>query len=271
MQQKEFEIMKATKLAPGFLEEYCCEPKLVGTEGLVRVAFDAVNNEPCPIHGRCIEELGERLAEGAGEYSVPALIALGILSNSESWFVQEPATKALNAYYSNKFGSDLRKLSPETIAELLELGQDVHSPAQYVILMDHIGKRAFQESLGAEASARIAKVAVKLLCHERQDVVFEAAFVLKELKEPSSYPHILKKLMDKDTKLELEVRRVLRAAAENIAMMVTGQLYDMTSKYRRGEWNLRVFERMRKHGAMLRELEAGPEPKLPGKLKRQKK
>ena len=263
MGRERIERLLETRLNLDYVERYCSEPKLVGTNELLRVAFDAVNNLALTIHGKAVEELGERMLEGLmnGD-NVEALLALSLLAEVDEAYVSEPAKRILKEYYAKEFTGNLNTLTPETLVELLELGQDLHSPSQFAFVMDHIGKRAFREDFSDGQKVRIAKIAVKLLCHERQDVVFEAAFVLKELREPSSYPPILKKLTDKDSELEIEVRRVLRAAAENIAMKVTGDVYDMTSRYRRGEWNLRVFERMQKHGRMLRELEAGPEPKL---------
>ncbi len=263
MGRERFERLLETSLTLDHIERYCSKPKVVDTNELLRVAFDAVNNLALPIHGKLIEELGKRMLEGMmnGD-TVEALLALGLLAEVDEKSVREPAKRILKAYYSKEFTGKLKTLSAKSLVNLLELGQDLHSPSQFAIIMDHIGKMAFIEDFGDEQKIRIAKVAVKLLCHEQQNVVFEAAFVLKELREPSSYPPILKKLMDKNSRMENDVRRMLRAAAENIAMKVTGDIYNLTSSYRKGGWNLRVFERMRKHGRMLRELEAGSEPKL---------
>ncbi|MCP4646915.1 MAG: hypothetical protein GY852_04160 [bacterium] len=270
MGRERFEKLLETSLSLNYVERYCTQPRLVGTNELLRVAFDAVNNPALPIHGKVVEELGERMLEGLMNRGVmEALLAMSLLAEVDEEYVKVPAKRILKEYYAKEFKGKLNTLTPKTIVELLEIGQNLHSPSQFALIMDHIGKRAFREDFNDEEKVRIAKIAVKLLSNERQNVVFEAAFVLKELREPSSYPPILRKLMDKDSGIEPDVRRMLRAAAENIAMKVTGDIYALTSKFRKGEWNLRVFERMQKHGRMLRELEAGPEPKL--RLLKQKK
>jgi len=111
------------------------------------------------------------------------------------------------------------------------------------------------KGLTEEEKTRVAKVAVKLLGHPDNIVVFEAAFLLKELKMPCSYPHVINKLKETPTCMSLETRRMLRATAESIALEVTGELFTMTGNYRKGDWNRQVFERMKKHNEMLRGLE----------------
>ena len=151
-------------------------------------------------------------------------------------------------------------------AELAELEANAQNPERLVHLLGHIIKKIFVQGFTLEEKKEIADAAVKLLDHENADVVFEAGFVLKEVKEPSSYPKILGKLKEKPSRLTVESRRVLVAAAENIAIEVTGGLLRITNRHRGGEWKLRAFERMNEHSAMLRGLE-----RRPVKLEKQKK
>ena len=184
-------------------------------------------------------------------------------------------------YSTNIYLESVIKRSGEMAREEIEvLGKaDIHSdvaeleatqnPGKLKILLGQIGKKIFTQEFTQAEKKKIADAAVKLLDHENRDIVFEAGFVLKEVKEPSSYPRILDKLTETPSTISRESRRVLRAAAENIAMEVTTNLFRMTAGYKEGECNMRAFARMGEHSKMIRELGENPGPKL--ELVKQKK
>jgi hypothetical protein len=161
---------------------------------------------------------------------------------------------------------ELKKTGIHADLDELEASED---PKKLVCILGKIGKKVFMQDFTQEEKKKIADAAVKLLDHADADVVFEAGFVLKEVKEPSTYPKILEKLTETPSRLTIESRRVLRAAAENIALEVTTNLFRMTAGYKEGECTMRGFKRMKDHSNMLRELGREPEPKL--RLVKQKK
>ena|GEM_PF-6421655 len=165
----------------------------------------------------------------------------------------------------SKGGTEVLK-NADIHAELAELEANAQNPKSLVCVLDRIIKKIFMQEFTENEKKEIADAAVKLLNHENADVVFEAGFVLKEVKEPSSYPKILGKLKEKPSGLTNESRRVLVAAAENIAMDVTAEVFGMSGSYKKGECIMRSFERMKDHSAMLRRLE-----RRPVKLEKQKR
>ena len=161
----------------------------------------------------------------------------------------------------SKGGAEVLK-NADIHAELAELEANAQNPERLVHLLGHIIKKIFIRGFTLKEKKEIADAAIKLLDHEDSDVVFEAGFVLKEVKEPSSYPKILGKLREKPSRLTNESWRVLVAAAENIAMDVTSDVFRMSRSYKEGECSLRSFERMKDHSAMLCGLERKPAKKL---------
>lgn len=263
MAKKDINLLKNTRLAKEYVQQCCSDIGNLDAEKLIKLVFDAANSPPLEPHATAVEELGERMLSGRiNGQLVEALIAINMVTYSAEEWLRGPARKILTEYYNREFCGKLKQVENSMLVELLETGQGLHSPEQLTVIMDHITKRAFTRGFEEDENARVGKVAVKLLNHPDDVVVFEAAFMLKELKVPSTYPHILNKLKEQPSGLNPETRRMLRAAAENIALEVTGGVFAMSGNYRRGDWNRQVFERMGKHNEMLRRLERKPREKI---------
>ncbi|MBD3398370.1 hypothetical protein GF412_04095 [Candidatus Micrarchaeota archaeon] len=254
--------LKQTSLDKEYVEQCCSHLGSLSSEEILELVFDASNSRPIMPHAKAIGELGERmLSDSMNGQAAEALVALNLAASSEEKWLSGPAQGILDRYYNRKFSGKLKQIENKTLADLIEVGKDVHSSGQLATLMDHVAKRALTRGFSRKESRRIGKVALGLLERSEENVVFEAAFVLKELKSPCTYPGIIEKLKKKPSPYSTETRRMLRAAAENIAMEVTGDVFSMTADYRKGDWNRLLFQRMRKHREMLKRLEGGPRGK----------
>jgi hypothetical protein len=185
MIKEKISILKKTRLEKEYVERCCSELGSLDSEKLIQLVFDAANSEPLEAHAKALGALGNRMLSGSMNGQVAeALIAMNLVASAEEEWLREPARETLKRYYSREFNNKLKQVESKTLVELLEIGQGLHTPERAATLMDHIAKRAFIRGFTEEEKTRVAKVAVKLLGHPDNIVVFEAAFLLKELKMP---------------------------------------------------------------------------------------
>ena len=256
MESEEFAKLRKTHIRVEVLGRHYANPGALEDAELIGLAFDAANNLTISVHERGIEELGKRLVEGKLDgCAAEALFALNMVAKTDDVCGKNAARKVLMQYYAERFLADLRTMNLETLAALLELGGEADESWQLAKLLDGVSKKAFREEIPEKCKPKLAKTLLRLLEHEDETVVFEAAFALKEIKEPSSYPGIINKLKDPYSGLSGNARRALKHAAENIAISVTTELMQATRGYRGKGWNERVFLRMARHREILHKLE----------------
>lgn len=246
--------MQYAGLQPYDAKGECLFPEELSDRQLVALAFMGLYGEATTGHIWGLREIGKRLSQGEmnGEGGVAA-IALVLLLNAEEPLKTE-ALRQLNKCHDEIFRIALREAAPSSLLDMLKIREKEIPAEKLVVILQRVGAFAIRGKFSPEQAEMASKAIVPFLDSLNEGVLFEAAYAAKELKSVYAYPKIIT-LLKGERELPIETKRVLRSAAENVAICITEETMQTTRGFRGRGWNERLFARMAGHREMLHNLE----------------
>ena len=158
---------------------------------------------------------------------------------------QKESFEILDNALNGDFLGAIKHFPLEALIDLLESGV-IQNPENLGSLMKELNLQVLKGSYGMIQAEKLAKLSLHFLKIGDEEISFEAACILKDLQLPQSYPGIIR-LLENGEGINDPTKRMLKSAAENIALSVSISILETTKGYRSERWKRRAFLRMSRH------------------------